>query len=275
MALSVAHSQNTIEVQAESNWIAFMTVFNLPADGGGVNFATQWGLNDAKSTTDSLENTLTLQPNYNTYNAEDPFWTNPVTLEGNKRMIAATFVEPGSDFNGSDFTFTGTVESYTLDTAYSTRYFVRALDTVGFADQLGGAYVFDLPTSGTFSVTVPAAELPEGLLLQYGFEVEGLNANPADEATLGSVVLGPLATSVNELNDTRIPATVFPNPVTDILTIQSESQVQSYQISTILGERVLDGQATNQIDVSSLPIGTYLVTARFDEGQRVIRFFKR
>ncbi|MEO0628731.1 MAG: T9SS type A sorting domain-containing protein, partial [Bacteroidota bacterium] len=132
-----------------------------------------------------------------------------------------------------------------------------------------------LPQSGNFSMTILGSDLPAGLLVQYGFEVTGPNANPANEAALGSVVLGPMATSVNDLNDTRIPATVFPNPVTDILTIQSESQVQSYQISTILGERVLDGQATNQIDVSSLPVGTYLVTARFDEGQRVIRFFKR
>ncbi|MEM6396267.1 MAG: T9SS type A sorting domain-containing protein [Bacteroidota bacterium] len=275
LALSVAHGQNTIEVQADSNWIAFMTVFNLPADGGGVNFGSQWGLNDAKSTTDPVDNTLTLQPNFNTYNASDPFWTDPVTLEGNKRMIAATFVEPGFSFNGSDFTFTGNVESYTLDTAYDVRYFVRALDTIAFGDQLGGAYVFDLPTSGNFSVTVPGAELPDSLLLQYGFEVEGLNANPADEAALGSVVLGPSVTSVNELNDTRIPATVFPNPVLDVLNIKSESQVLEYEVSTLLGERVLQGQGTSRIDVSTLPIGTYLATVRFDEGQRVLRFFKQ
>ncbi|MEO0790779.1 MAG: hypothetical protein AAFY36_19095, partial [Bacteroidota bacterium] len=109
LALSVAHSQNNLEVQADSNWIAFMTVFDLPEDGGGFQFASAWGLNDAQSSVDLAENTLILQPNFNTYNAADTFWTDPVTLEGNKQMVAATFVEPGAQINGSDFTFSGTV----------------------------------------------------------------------------------------------------------------------------------------------------------------------
>ena len=51
----------------------------------------------------------------------------------------------------------------------------------GFNDELNGAGIFDIPASGDFSVTIPAADLAPGLIVQCGFSVTGLNANPANE----------------------------------------------------------------------------------------------
>ena len=38
-------------------------------------------------------------------------------------------------------------------------------------------------------MSASAAELATGLIVQYGFEVFGANANPANETALGSVVV--------------------------------------------------------------------------------------
>jgi hypothetical protein len=171
-----------------------MNVFELPANGGGYAFGSPWGIPDLKSEIDVTSNTISLYPNFNTYadNSTDAFWVNQTTLEGNKQMEASTFVEPGATFNENDLTFSGNVITNTIDAGYEVKYFIKALDpNSGFSDALGGSQVFDLPSSGAFSVTVPAANLPAGLIIQYGFTVIGVNANPNQEAALGKVVLGP------------------------------------------------------------------------------------
>ena len=43
--------------------------------------------------------------------------------------------------------------------------------------------------SGTFSVSATAAELPAGLIVQYGFVMVGPNADPATAGALGSVAI--------------------------------------------------------------------------------------
>jgi hypothetical protein len=278
-SLPVLTAQNTVESDATPTWIGFMTVFNL---AGGFEFGSAWGFADIKSSEDMAANTLILQPNFNTYanalngSASDrAYWINPATMKGNKTMLASTFVEPGASFNGVDLTFQGAIQSYTLDTAYSVEYFIKALDpNADFSDALGGAYAFDLPTSGTFSVTVPAAELAAGLLVQYGFTLTGLNGNPADEAALGNVTLGAFTTSVTPLNNLQAAVSVYPNPTNAILSIRTDVQVQSFVISSLLGQTVLTGNATTEVDVSRLAKGTYFITIYAEEGSKVMKFIK-
>lgn len=45
-----------------------------------------------------------------------------------------------------------------------------------------------LPASGTFAITSDLTSF-QGLILQTGFTISGLNANPVDAATLGSVTV--------------------------------------------------------------------------------------
>lgn len=57
---------------------------------------------------------------------------------------------------------------------------------------------------------------------------------------------------------------IYPNPVSDKLTIQYNLALDSYKISTIHGKEMLSGifseQKTSSIDVSQLPLGTYIIT---------------
>ena len=108
------NAQNNVVVSASDNWIGYMNVFDL---AGNYQFGSGWGVADLKTTTDVAANTITLQPNFNTYadNPGDPYWQNGAI--GNKLMEASTFVEPGASFNGVDLTFSGIVTSNTIDLA--------------------------------------------------------------------------------------------------------------------------------------------------------------
>ena len=277
LSLPMLVAQNTVTIDANATYTGFMVVNEL--DGTFV-FASPWGFGDLQSSTDMDAGTLILQPNFNTYrdNPGDAFWINLATGEGNKQMIASTFVEvqDGSLAN-ADLTFNGTVQSWTLDPAYSVKFFVKALDPDNnFADVLGGAFLFDLPSSGTFTTTVPAMDIMSAsLFIQYGFEVTGPNANPDMEAALGNVTLAAFSTSTDELTYLERQIGVFPNPADDLLNITSEAPVRSYQISNLMGQQLLQGTGTNQVDISALPTGNYLITVDIEEGRRALRFVKR
>lgn len=269
-------AQNDVTVDASGSWIGFMTVFNLD---GTPNFGDFWGVPDLKVTLDEAENTVTLQPNFNTYaNAEptDEFWIDQVTGEGAKDMEANSFIEPGATFNGSDLTFSGVVQSYTLSDDYTAKYFIKALDpNNNFADALEGSKIFDLPESGEFSVSATGEELAAGLVIQYGFVVFGRNANPANEAELGSVVIGETVSSVNAFQTLQLPVSVYPNPATDMITIATDAQVESYRVASITGQTLFSGQTDRNVNVADLAAGTYFITVVAKEGTKVVKFTKQ
>lgn len=276
-----ASAQTVTDFDANSAWISYMNVFETPANGGAYAFGSSWALPDAKSTLDSAANTLTLQPNFNTYadNAGDPYWIDTATGVGNKDMEAATFVEPGASVLGADFTFTGNVMSFTLDTnEYEAKVFVKALDpNNGFADALGGTKIMDLPMSGNFSVMVNAADLTPGLIVQYGFIIRGLNANPANEAALGSVVIAEMDpnNSINRIQAQPSVVNIYPNPTTDVLNIDTDKNIEAFRIIDVLGKTVMVGNNTNAIDVSALNAGTYYVEFTLEGGKEIDTFIKK
>jgi hypothetical protein len=63
---------------------------------------------------------------------------------------------------------------------------------------------------------------------------------------------------------------VYPNPVTNILTIETEL-VGNLQIFNLLGQQVLTGKTAQQLDVSALPKGTYFLKI----GEEQAKFVKQ
>lgn len=178
-------AQTTVTVDPAATWLGYMIVFNTPANGGGYVFDTPWGVSDLKSTISASG--VTLQPNFNAYNAADPFWSNGAI--GNKVMEALTYVETNTISN-QNVTFQGQILSNTLDPAYTREAFVKALDpNNGYATV--ASQTVPLPATGSYSVTAAIPNTP-GLIVQWGFRVVGLNANPTQEAALGSVSAGPI-----------------------------------------------------------------------------------
>ncbi|MCH9661715.1 MAG: hypothetical protein K0U54_12495, partial [Bacteroidetes bacterium] len=193
----IGQAQNSVEVDVNAAWIGFMNVFETPANGGGYVFGSGWGVPDLKSTIDPGAGTVTLQPNFNTYadNPTDPFWVDQTTGEGNKSMESNTFIEDNS-LVGSELTFSGNVASNTLDANYTAIAFIKVFNADFSVLKIETT---PLVSGADFTVNYTDVEGTDAVV-QYGFQVVGINANPVDEATLGSVVVtapAPDQTTVN------------------------------------------------------------------------------
>ena len=191
----------TLEVDPSENWVGYMNVFNnaggATGSPGSYIFGTGWGLTDLSST--FAASTLTLTPNFNAYadsltgtDGDRAFWTDStdggVTAgpKGNKWMEANTFVENNA-LIGNTVTFQGNLDSFNLlNPNYTAIAFVKALDPISFAAVINQFSV--LSSASPFSVSADLTSAT-GLIIQYGFTVTGLNANPADAATFGSAVV--------------------------------------------------------------------------------------
>jgi len=177
-------------------WVGYMNVFdNNAGSQGGYVFGSNWGLGDLKTTV-AVSNTgtyqgdqLVLEPNFNTYlnslNGSDgdrAFWTNSTDggvtagAAGNKFMEANTFVETAS-ISTASAAFSGTVNSNTLAGGYTAIAFIKVLNpSNGYSQDV--FQTANLVSGSTFNVTADLTA-HQGKLLQLGFMVSGLNANPA------------------------------------------------------------------------------------------------
>ncbi len=215
-------SQTTVTVDGSGNWLAYMNVFDL---ANNYQFGSGWGLADVKSTINAPMNSVTLQPNFNTYadNPGDPYWRNGTM--GNKNMEANTYLE-ATGLTGQTVTFTGNVLSNTLDAGYTRTAFVKALDpAMGFATVVN--QTVPLPANGPFTVSAAIPATP-GLIVQYGFTIFGINANPANEAALGSITAGPLAPT--PLSLTSFNASLNGDVVDLIWHTEDEEFVKEFQV---------------------------------------------
>ncbi|MFZ4435201.1 MAG: T9SS type A sorting domain-containing protein [Flavobacterium psychrophilum] len=192
-------AQNSVSVNGADLWTGYANVFLT--DGNTFQFGSGWGLADMKSVVNAGANTVTLYPNYNTYNAADPYWSSGAV--GNKIFEGNTFVE-NNTLAGQVLTFSGNVTSNTLNSAYTAVAFIKGLNpATGYSTDVFVSA--PLVAGQPFSITTDAA-IPAGLVVQYGFTVKGLNANPAQEAALGNVVVAGNAVTPQE------PLTAAPTP---------------------------------------------------------------
>jgi autotransporter-associated beta strand protein len=188
-----------VEPARGGDWLGYMGVFDKTPSGGqgGYVFGSPWGVSALKTNVINgsgtgatiVNNTLDLYPNYNTYteNPNNAFWRDNggAGPGGNKWMEANTYVEPQRVITAPSWTFSGTVPSYTLSSAYSAKAFIKVLDPLtGYSTSLISTQ--DLSGQTTFSLTEDLS-FYQGQLLQVGFLVSGVNANPVNTAALGSV----------------------------------------------------------------------------------------
>ena len=259
---------NFVTADPSNEWGGYMEVFNVNDDGsqGGFVFGEPWGVADLQTVLQPDVPNMTLHPNFNTYNAEDPFWSNGEM--GNKIMRATTQVESWEMYNGADLTFTGSVAEHTLE-GYDTVYFIKCLDPdAGWSDMLEAAYVLPLPDSGEFSVSVSGDLLPAGKLVQFGFSVIGLNANPASD--YGKVVIGDIGLSIGE-NDS-LDMVIYPNPVDgDYVTIQTPLNGDKLvEVFDVNGRKVMERLlTTDTLNVSSISAGMYIVKVTVEDQSNV------
>ncbi|MCH9661761.1 MAG: T9SS type A sorting domain-containing protein [Bacteroidetes bacterium] len=267
-----SQAQNTVEVDANADFVGFMNVFETPANGQGYVFGDSWGVPDLKTTVDAGAGTITLQPNFNTYDAADPFWVDQTTLEGNKFMEANTFVEDNS-LAGEELTFNGYTNSNDLDANYEVMAFIKVFNADFSVLKIETA---PLVAGQNFSINYTNVEGAD-TVVQYGFFVAGINANPVDESALGSVVVSAPLLGTNDV--AAINVSVYPNPSNSVWNIETTNQnISTVEIYNILGKKV-QSTPSNSTSVSinneSLAKGIYLAKISTDAGDVSVKLIKQ
>ena len=159
---SMGIAQNTVTVDANAELFGYANVFET---NGDFVFGESWGVTDLQTIVDPANNTLTLQPNYNTWaDGTDPFWVNQATVLGNKLFEGNTYVEDNT-LVGSELTFEGLVTSNTLDGAGQLLFNVNNGPLEGghqaVAANFGGAFTSTALTGDAVLVTDEGADPDE------------------------------------------------------------------------------------------------------------------
>ncbi|MDB2631216.1 T9SS type A sorting domain-containing protein [Ulvibacter sp.] len=270
----MTNAQNTVVADASAEYLGYANVFETVANGGAFVFGSGWGVADLKSVVDAGAGSVTIQPNFNTYgdNPGDPFWIDAATGLGNKVFEGNTFVENNTNLIGSELTFTGGVASNTLDPSYVAIAFIKVFNADFSFVKLETS---PLVAGQDFSITYTNVE-PEDTTIQYGYQVVGLNANPADEAALGSIVIVDSVLGTNDFDATSI--STYPNPVTSTFTINSQEAITSVAIFNVLGQQVINETPDTLnfvVDFSNLTAGLYMANIATQNGSKTVKVIKK
>jgi len=257
------YSQNTINANTSFGWIGYVNVFDT---SNNYQWGSSWAVSDLKTEINTVNNSITLKPNYNTYNAADPYWSDG-SGNGNKILEATTYYEPGSTYNGQNLTFTGNVTSNNLSSQYTAVAFIKALDpNNGYATVYNNFVT--IPSSGVFSINAPSASLPTGLLIQVGFTVRGINANPANETANGSIVISPANLSTTSASKKSIE--IYPNLVTAGQEVTVNAKVKNLDIYNMNGQ-IMTSTKASSINTSGLSKGIYIIKLTTENGETLTR----
>lgn len=138
---------------------------------------------------------------------------------------------------------------------------------------LSGSYSGSFSTAtGTLSVTLQ--NLAANQTVYFGV---GIWSDPKDLSfDVTNFTVTPSALGIDETDQNKIR--VFPNPVSDVLNISGLKEISEVSIYNLLGQEVIrkdkfDGQ--NQINVSSLSPGTYLVKVNADAKTETYKIVKQ
>ncbi len=104
---------------------------------------------------------------------------------------------------------------------------------------------------------------------------EGGYYGQAEDYTV-NVVASSLST--NELAKKNASLKVYPNPVTDILNIESQSKVKSISVFDATGRNVLTSEINQtkfNVDLSKLTSGSYIVTVQTENGSQSAKVIKK
>jgi hypothetical protein len=158
---------------------------------------------------------------------------------------------PGSAVRGVDFNFTDT--------------------TVVFP-------AFSTDTQGVWVQIIPNSNIEPNKQINFNL------SNPTNNAIPG--ITGYTLTIINDDSivqgiitvDEQAGFTLFPNPVTNSLNVQSATELSEVSIADVTGNVIYDTQhlsaGVHTIDVSKFSAGIYFITAKFEGSRATKRFVK-
>ena len=87
------------------------------------------------------------------------------------------------------------------------------------------------------------------------------------------------ALAVNEAIKNKLQVSVYPNPATENLFVELDSKIKTTQIniSDLSGKSIINTKLSNQnnIDISGLQLGMYMLTVSTENGSETVKFIKQ
>ena len=78
----------------------------------------------------------------------------------------------------------------------------------------------------------------------------------------------PVNTDVPNVESSRM-FNLYPNPMDDILNIDTQENIYEIRMYNILGKMVYQGMSEKQIDTKDFKKGTYFVQLTFNDGKKI------
>ena len=206
-------------VETSTSWNSYVNAYNV--SDGAFAFGFAYTLSDNRATATSTS--ITLAPNIAIWTAEannTAWFDNSSGAQVPVKTIEVNSYIENNALTSDALTFSGTVTSNDLNSNHTLIAFIKVLD--------GGYQQLTLKTvalgTGNFSVSATAAETAAGAIIQYGFAMNCLPADPSD-TTLGSLVVEASVTASTK--DIALNAVkMFPNPTKNSLQFSKNSNDQ-------------------------------------------------
>lgn len=169
-------AQVSVSVNEDAQWLGYMHRFENDNSTKGTYISGQsFNVDDLIALISSDgSHAISLKPNTNLYNSTDAYWSNGAG-DGNKWLEANTYVEyAAGTYPGGVITFTADIISHTLNSRYTLKAFIKE-----FTPQYDNVNSEELTIEGsTSTINISYTPTNNGNVIQYGFVLEGLNANP-------------------------------------------------------------------------------------------------
>lgn len=135
------------------------------------------------------------------------------------------------------------------------------------------------PTAGCYKLEVYDA-YGDGINSGYGAGYVKVFDNNSNQIVYSDGQFGAqfnyyiYADSPSAIEENLDELSIYPNPANSMLNIQSSTQIQSVELFNIQGQLVIKEGNVNQINVSSLTNGVYMIRIATDNGVKVQKFVK-
>jgi hypothetical protein len=126
-----------------------------------------------------------------------------------------------------------------------------------------GALIAPIPTQGNVNTVGTNIVLGSSLAANFGFAKFDIDDLKIYSGVLSSAQVTALANENFQTNNLKF--SMFPNPATNLLNIELEKDLQSLEIYSLQGQKVLTG-SEKQINISGLSAGMYMVRVQDVDG---------
>jgi chitodextrinase len=247
---NMSSNSNTINVTTLSNSVSYCTSKGNSVTDEYINRVQLNTINNLSGSNGGYGNFTSLSTNLNKSTSYTititPAWTGTRYSEGYAVWI--------------DYNQNGTFDA-------NERVFSRAATTV-------------TPVSGTF--LVPASALSGATRMRVSMKYNGI-PTACETFSYGEVedytiVIGTGGNSTYAMPDEFATNSMklYPNPVRDVLNIETDAEIKSYQVFDLAGKVVLSSATSaDKINVSQLSSGVYVLVMETDRGRLMERFIKK